>query len=386
MSLKLSNRSDIQTFRALKNVREVNKRIANGEDIIQMHYGQPCFGAPQAVLDLARQNITDDPIQAYTGAVGTVQLQERIARFYNEAYQIPGLDPNRIAITTGSSGAFLFAFLAAFDAGDTVAITTPTYPAYENILNALDINVVRIPTDLDTNYQPTAALLEKSGQKFDGLIVNSPSNPTGCLIDVFELERIARWCDDNDVRLISDEAYHRVTYEDDAASALPFSKNGIITNTFSKYFAMTGWRLGWMVMPDVAMAERVKKLAENFCVSPPTQSQHIAYHILDHLDVLDGYVDHYRKNRDILKAGLPDAGFDKLSPMEGAFYTYVDLSDLTDDSEAFCAKMLNEAKVACTAGVDFDPERGHQTMRISYAGTPEDMVEACARLKAWLGR
>ncbi len=385
MTLKLSRRSDIESFRALKTVREVNKRVEAGQDIIQLHYGQPCFGAPTAVLKTACEDIMTDQRQGYTGAVGTPELQQRIARYYAESYNVPGVDPERIAITIGSSGAFIFAFLAAFDEGDTVAITTPTYPAYKNILNALDIKVLEIPTTIETNYQPTADLLENCGHRFDGLIINSPSNPTGCLIETTELEKISRWCDDNDVRLISDEAYHRITYEQDAATALPYSKTGIITNTFSKYFAMTGWRLGWMILPNTAMAERVKKLAENLFVSPPTQSQRIACNIFDHLDVLDGHVAHYKRNRDILKKGLPEAGFNKLSPMQGAFYTYVDLSDHTDNSEEFCARMIDEAGVSCAAGLDFDTARGHQTMRISYAGPPEDMHEACIRLKKWLG-
>lgn len=383
MNFSPSRRSDIEAFRALANLREVNKRIAAGQDIVRLEYGQPCFGAPAPVLDHARQNLLDDPRQGYTSAVGMPALQQRIARYYAENYGYKNLNPDRAVITIGSSGGFIFAFLAAFDAGDTVALITPTYPAYRNILRSLDINVVEIPASADTNYQPTVELLKNSGKKFKGLIINSPANPTGCMIDKAELKRICEWCENNGVRLISDEAYHRITYGTAAETALHHTPNGIITNTFSKYFAMTGWRLGWIILPEGEMIDRVKKLAENLFVSPPTMSQFIATNIFDHLPALDAYVAHYKINRDILMKGLPETGM-KLSAAEGAFYIYVDLSALTNDSAAFCSKMLDEAKVSCTSGLDFDPIRGHQTMRISYAGKPEDMHEAVKRLKTWL--
>ena len=384
MALKLSNRSSIESFRALENLRLVNERIAKGENIIQLSPGQPCFGAPEAALQYAQDMIKQDPRQGYTDAIGAVFLRDRISKYYSERYNAK-VDASQIIVTVGSSGGFIFSFLAAFDAGDTVAITTPTYPAYRNILKSLNINIVEIPTTSETNYQPTAELLAKSGKKFDGLIINSPSNPTGAMIDEPELKKICEWCDANGVRLISDEAYHGITYETAAQTALKYSKNVIVLNTFSKYFAMTGWRMGWMVVPH-DMADRVKKLAENLLVSPPTISQHLAFKVFDHLDVCDSYVKQYKQNRDILRKGLAEVGFTKLSQASGAFYFYADIQNLTNNSEDFTRRMLQEAKVAMTAGNDFDSARGHGTLRIAYAGAPADMHEAVSRLKGWLAK
>jgi aspartate/methionine/tyrosine aminotransferase len=382
MTLKLSSRSDIDSFRALDNLRIVNEKIAQGADIIRLEAGQPCFGAPDAVLKYAREMIQNDPRQGYTDALGMRLLRDRIAVYYRDTYG-HDLSHERIAVTAGSSAGFIMAFLAAFDAGDTIALCTPTYAAYKNIIKSLDLHVIEIQTTAATNFQPSLALLENSKKKFDGIIINSPSNPTGTLIDPAEFQKIAQWCDQKGVRLISDEAYHGVTYETKAETALKFSDNVIVLNTFSKYFAMTGWRLGWVVTPP-DMAGRMKRLAESLFVAPPTLSQHAAYKVFDHTDILDGYVAHYRQNRDILKTALPQIGFDKLSQADGAFYLYTDISAYTDNSEAFCKDLLDEAGVSATAGVDFDSARGHQFMRISYAGSADDMRAACVRLDYWL--
>jgi aspartate/methionine/tyrosine aminotransferase len=381
---KLSKRSEIETFRALDNLRAVNVRVAKGENIIRLEAGQPCFGAPEAALKYAQEMIKNDPRQGYTDALGMTLLRDRIALYYRDEYGVD-FDYNRVTVSVGSSGGFILALLAAFDAGDTIALTTPTYPAYRNMLKSLNLKIVEIETSAQNNYQPTAELLEKSGKKFDGLIITSPSNPTGAIIDEPELKKICEWCDAKGVRLVSDEAYHRITYEKPAQTALKYSDNVIVLNTFSKYFAMTGWRMGWVVVPE-NMTDRMKRLAESLFVSPPTISQHLAYKIFDHLDVLDGYVAHYKKNRDILLAGLPKAGITKLSAAQGAFYFYADLHHLTNDSEDFCRRMLDEAGVSATAGIDFDSARGSATMRISYAGAPEDMSAACERIGGWLGK
>ena len=384
MALKLSNRSNIQGFRALENLRIVNELQSNGADIIRLEAGQPCFGAPQSVLDAAKQNIDDNPIQGYTDAIGTVMLRNRLAQYYQDTYN-QTVSPDHFCLTTGSSCGFILAFITAFNAGDTVALTTPTYPAYRNILKSLDINVIELPARAEDNYQPTAELLEEHSKThaFDGLIINSPSNPTGTMMDETQLKNICEWCDQKDIRLISDEAYHGITYETPAQTALAYSKTVIVLNTFSKYFATTGWRMGWLIAPP-DMNTRIKSLSENLYVSPPTISQHVALKVLDETKELDKYVEHYKANRNILKSELPKAGLTKLSPMQGAFYTYVDLREHTNDSENFCKRMLHEAGVSATSGLDFDPVRGHQTMRISYAGTPEHMHEACARIKKWI--
>jgi len=383
MPLKNSCRSAIETFRALDNLRLVNQKIKDGADIIRMEAGQPCYGVPKAVIDYAKDCLDNDPIQGYTDALGMISLRERICAYYADYYSITDLSPDQITITAGSSPAFIMALLTAFDAGDKIALCTPTYAAYKNIVRSMDLEIVEIQTGAETNFQPSLELLKNCGKSFDGIIINSPSNPTGTLIDEEEFAKIAAWCDQEGIRILSDEAYHRITYGQKAQTALKFSDRAIILNTFSKFFAMTGWRLGWVITPK-DMNARMKMLAESLFVAPPTLSQHVAYKIFDHLDILDGYVKHYRENHDILKTGLPDAGLAKLSKGDGAFYFYVDISDYSHDSEAFCKAMLEEAGVSATAGLDFDPARGHHYIRMSYAGSPENMREACQRIKNWL--
>lgn len=383
MALKLSDRSQVSEFRALSILAEVAERRKQGENIINLSPGQPCFGAPAPVLRSAQTALENDPIQGYTAAVGISELRHRIAQYYKDTYDCT-IDAKRIAITTSSSGGITIAMLAAFNPGDTIAITTPTYPAYRNIIKAAGLNLVEIETTSETNYQPTAELLAQSGQTFDGLIITNPSNPTGAIISAPELKKICTWCDENGIRLLSDEAYHGITYEEKAQTAALYSDSAIITNTFSKYFALTGWRLGWIVAPD-DMIDSIKKMAENLFVSPPTIAQHVALECFNHLDLLDNYVAHYKRNRDILRTELPKIGMSDLSAAHGAFYFYIGVKDLTNNSEEFCRRMLDEAHVALTPGVDFDKKRGQSTLRISYAGTPEDMYEACARLKKVIG-
>ena len=382
MALKISFRSDIETFRALDNLRCVNEKIANGEDIIRLEAGQPCFGVPQNVLELAKSSIDENPIQGYTDALGTVALRKAISSYYKDYYD-QNISYERIGITAGSSPGLLMTFLACFDADDKIALCTPTYAAYKNIIKSVNLDTVFIQTDASTNFQPTLELLQNAPKKFDGIIINSPSNPAGTIIDEQEFEKIISWCEDNNIRVISDEAYHRITYGNKAQTACKFSDEVIVLNTFSKFFAMTGWRLGWFIVPE-NLISRMKKLSESLFVSPPTISQQLALGIFEHLDELDAYVAKYKENHDIMLAGLPESGLTQLSHGEGAFYLYVNVSEFTDNSEEFCKAMLEEAGVSATSGVDFDPERGHHFIRMSYAGTPEDMKEACQRLKNWL--
>lgn len=379
--LKTSNRSNIAVFKALDILRQVNEREDQGQDIRRMGAGQPCFGAPQAALDYAVEVIKRDPTQGYTEAIGMPSLRERIAEHYKSYYGV-NISASNIVITAGSSSAFILDFIAAFDAGDRVATCTPTYPAYRNILKSLNIEPIEIEAQAKDNYQPTLDLIQNCGQKFDGLIINSPSNPAGTMIDEVELEKICNWCDENGVRLISDEAYHGITYEKKAVTARKFSDSAIILNTFSKYFAMTGWRLGWTVLPD-DLVSPVKKLSENLFVSAPTLAQHVAYKVFDHTDVLDSYVDKYRKNRDIMIKALPEIGLNNFTNAAGAFYFYVDVHNLSNNSENFCTAMLDEALVSTTPGIDFDLTRGHKGIRICYADSEENIIEACNRLKKW---
>ncbi len=380
-TMKTSDRSDVAMFRALDILSQVNEREEQGIDIVRMGAGQPNVGAPQAALEYAISKIQSDPRQGYTEAIGMPSLRERIADYYKSYYNV-SISADNVLIGAGSSGAFIISLLSAFDAGDKIALFTPTYPAYRNMLKALNIEIVEIETNAKDNYQPTLELLNNCNQEFDGMIINSPSNPSGTMISEEELKNICNWCDTKNIRLISDEAYHGITYEEKAQTARKFSKNAIVLNTFSKYFAMTGWRLGWSILPD-ELRNNAKKLSESLFVSAPTISQHLAYKIFDHTDVLDKYVESYKKNREILINELPKAGITDITNAAGAFYVYANVHNFSNDSEALCTKILNEAKVSTTPGVDFDLTRGHNNIRICYADSQENIIEACKRLKNW---
>ncbi len=380
-TMKTSDRSDVAMFRALDILSQVNEREEQGIDIVRMGAGQPNVGAPQAALEYAISKIQSDPRQGYTEAIGMPSLRERIANYYKSYYNV-SISADNVLIGAGSSGAFIISLLSAFDAGDKIALFTPTYPAYRNMLKALNIEVIEIEAHAKDNYQPTLELLNNCNQEFDGMIINSPSNPSGTMISEEELKNICNWCDTKNIRLISDEAYHGITYEEKAQTARKFSKNAIVLNTFSKYFAMTGWRLGWSILPD-ELRNNAKKLSESLFVSAPTISQHLAYKIFDHTDILDKYVESYRKNREILINELPKAGITDITNAAGAFYVYANVHNFSNDSEALCTKILNEAKVSTTPGVDFDLTRGHNNIRICYADSQENIIEACKRLKNW---
>jgi aspartate/methionine/tyrosine aminotransferase len=380
MAPKLSRRGGaVEAFIVMDVMAAAAEKEAVGETVIHLEVGQPSTPAPRGALAAAHAALDADRI-GYVAALGLPALRERIARYYRESYGVD-VDPERVIVTTGSSGGFPLAFLASFDAGDRVALAAPGYPAYRNILAALNLEAVDLPTSAADRYQPTVAALEKVGP-IAGLIVASPSNPTGTMVTRGELAALAGWCEARDVRLISDEIYHGIVYEGEAASAAEVSGSAIVINSFSKYFSMTGWRVGWMVVPP-DLVRPIERLAQNFFISVPTLSQHVALAAFDCRDELDGHVSRYRANRDLLMAGLPAAGLDRLTPAQGAFYLYADVSHLTNDSRDFCRRMLREAGVATTPGVDFDRARGAGTLRISFAGAPAEMEEAVRRLKSW---
>ena len=380
MALKTAKRGAIPPFIVMDVMRAASEREATGKDVLHMEVGQPGTAAPAAVREAARAALQDDRL-GYTLALGIAPLRARLSQHYKNVY---GLDvpSSRIVVTTGSSGAFVVSFLSVFDAGDRVALADPGYPAYRNILKSLNIEVIGIPVGPEDNFQPTPQALAKIEGELDGLIIASPSNPTGTMIGAAEMAALVAYCKERDIRLISDEIYHGVTYEQPACSALAFSDEAIIINSFSKYFSMTGWRLGWMVVPE-SLLRSVECLSQNLFISPPTLSQLAAIAAFDCVEELDGLVANYKRNRDLLLELLPQAGFDKLSKAEGAFYLYADVSHLTNDSQEFCRRCLDETGVAITPGVDFDPERGNQTVRFSFAGPYEDMAEAGKRLIAW---
>ena len=383
MVLKVSRRGAIPPFIVMDVMRAANDRAASGADVLHLEVGQPSTGAPTKVIEAAQAALRGDTI-GYTEAFGVPALRRRIARHYCDFYDV-AVDPARIVLTTGSSGAFLLAFLAAFEPGDRVALASPSYPAYRNILTALDLVPVELPADPAQGYQASVALLEGATRPIDGLIIASPANPTGSMLAREEIVALARYCADSGIRLVSDEIYHGLTYGGIAATtALAASDDAIVVNSFSKYFSMTGWRLGWMVVPP-SLLRAVECLAQNFFISPPSLSQHAALAAFDCDDELRVNLARYAANRAVLLAELPAAGFDRLAPADGAFYLYADIAGLTNDSVEFCRRMLAEIGIACTPGTDFDRARGHAALRISFAGSTTTIAEAARRLKAWRG-
>lgn len=377
---KVSRRSEaVDPFIVMDVMAAAAAKEAAGDTVIHLEVGQPSTPAPKGALAAAHAALDADRI-GYVAALGMPALRERIARHYREQYNAD-VSPERVIVTTGSSGGFPLAFLAAFDSGDRVALAAPGYPAYRNILSALHLEAVDLPTSKADRYQPTVAALEKAGP-IAGLIVASPSNPTGTMVTRGELAALSDWCDGHHVRLVSDEIYHGIVYEGEATSAVKVSSHAIVVNSFSKYFSMTGWRVGWLVVPD-ELVRPIERLTQNFFISVPTLSQYAALAAFDCRDELDAHVARYKANRDLLMAELPAAGLDRLTPAQGAFYIYADVSHLTNDSRDFCKRMLAEAGVATTPGVDFDRERGAGTLRISFAGSMAEMEEAVRRLRAW---
>ena len=380
MALKIARRGAVPPFIVMDVMRAANARAAAGGDVIHLEVGQPSTGAPDAVLRAAEAALRSDKL-GYTEALGLTDLRNRIAGHYRDRYGV-ALDPARVVVTTGSSGAFLLTFLAAFEAGDRIALTSPSYPAYKNILQPLGIEIADIEVGPRTRFQPTVDLLDEAGQ-LDGLVVASPSNPTGSMLDAAAMKTLVTGCSARGIRLISDEIYHGITYDARAVSALEFGDDMIVINSFSKYFSMTGWRLGWMVVPP-DLVRSVECLAQNFFVAPPTLSQLAALAVFDCADELNANVRSYARNRELLLERLPAAGFRDIAPPDGAFYLYADVGHLTNDSAEFCRRMLAETGVAATPGVDFDTTRGNRFIRFCYAGSFGDAAEAARRLESWL--
>ena len=379
MVLKVAQRGMIDPFIVMDVMRAANDLAAAGKDVLHLEVGQPGTPAPQKVIAAAQTALREE-LLGYTDSLGIPELRQRIARHYADLYGVT-VDPARIVVTTGSSGGFLLAFVSAFEPGDRVALAAPGYPAYRNILTALGVEPVLLETTVADRFQPTPKLLQAAG-KLDGLILASPSNPTGTMVGREDLEALVTWCRSAGVRLISDEIYHGITYGAPAVTAAALESDAIVINSFSKYFSMTGWRLGWMVVPETLLRP-IECLTQNLFISPPTLSQHAGIAAFDSGDELESNVARYARNREILLEQLPKAGFDQLAPVDGAFYVYADIAHLTNDSPEFCRRMLTEAHVAATPGVDFDPFSGHKFVRFSFAGTEADMTAACIRLADW---
>jgi aspartate/methionine/tyrosine aminotransferase len=382
VALKVGRRGGLPPFIVMDVMKAAAERQAAAGDVLHMEVGQPSTGAPAGVVAAAKRALDED-VLGYTLALGIEPLRRRIARHYRDYYGLD-VDEARIAVTTGSSGAFLLSFLAAFDPGDKVAILRPGYPCYRNILGALGIEAVDVPVGPETRFQPTPALLDGAGgAALDGLLVASPANPTGSMLSEAEQAAIVGYCRERGIRYISDEIYHGITYGGRAATALAHGDETIVINSFSKFFSMTGWRIGWTVLPE-SLVRPFERLAQNLFISPPSLAQHAALAAFDCTAELEANVRRYAANRELLLLELPKAGFDRLAPADGAFYLYADVRRITNDAERFCREMLQATGVAATPGPDFDPVDGRAYVRFSFAGATEDMAEAARRLNAWL--
>ena len=375
----------VPPFRAMAISRLASQMDGAGRRILHLEVGQPSTGAPASARAAAAQHLAEARPLGYTDAAGLPALRERIARHYADRYSVP-VDADAVLVVSGASAGFTLAFLAAFDAGDRVAVLEPGYPCYRNTLLAFGMEPVPIPVGPQTRWAPTTALLDAAGH-LDGLVIASPSNPTGTVLDAAALGEVSAWCARNGVQLIADEIYHGITYGAPAPTALAVTRDALVVNSFSKYFSMTGWRLGWTVVPD-HLRSAVERLQQNLYICAPHVSQVAGRAAFDDTAELDGHVLRYAANRAVLVDGLQSAGFTDLADADGAFYVYADAGHLLERSgepgtSALCHRWLEEIGVATTPGLDFDLARGERFVRFSYAGREEVIGAACELLTRW---
>lgn len=377
-----SERSGIASFIVMDVMRAAAAKEASGARVIHLEVGQPATPAPRAAIEAAKRALDVDAL-GYTLALGMPALRARIARHYKDRYGVD-LSPQRVVVTSGSSAAFVLTFLALFDAGARVALPSPSYPCYRHILTALGQQPVPLETDQDSRWMPTAHQIELAAERggLDGVLIASPANPTGTMLEPARLAEIIEACRRRKLWFISDEIYHGLTYGRPAESALQVTEDAVVINSFSKYFSMTGWRIGWMIVPT-GLVRSVERLAQNLYISAPAISQVAAIGAFDGTEELEANRRVYATNRAFLLNELPAVGLDKIVPADGAFYLYVDVDRYSDDSPAFAKTMLDEIGVAVTPGVDFDETRGRHFIRLSYAGATAEMAEAVRRLQAW---
>jgi aspartate/methionine/tyrosine aminotransferase len=384
--MQVAQRSNVPPFHVMDLLAAAQRRQLSHGDLVNFVAGQPSTGAPRAVREEAKR-LLDEENLGYTVATGVPGLRQAVADHHRRTGGID-VSLDDVVITTGSSGGFLLAFLAAFEPGDRVVMARPGYPCYRNVLTALGCEVVEIDCGPETRFQPTVEQLAAVPGPVAGLVVASPANPTGTMLLPDELDTIARWCEDSAVRLVSDEIYHGITYggETQHRSAWHTSRTGVVFGSFSKYFSMTGWRLGWMLVPE-DLRRPVDVLTGNFTICPPVLSQYaaIAAFTPESYAELDGHVARYATNRALLLDGLPTLGIKNLAPADGAFYVYADIGHLTDDSHAWCLRLLDETGVATAPGIDFDTSRGNEFVRFSFAGGAAEITEGIDRLGQWLG-
>jgi len=383
--LKASARSDVPPFMVMDVMAAAARIEAAGGHVIHMEVGQPEHAAPRTALAAAQAALTGSRLD-YTSALGIPSLRQRIARYYRDTQDCV-IDPDRIVVTTGSSGAFILAFLALFEPGDRVAVTVPGYPPYRHILSALGCDVVPIETSAASRHALTGDMLLAAHRKapLKGVLVASPANPTGTMMTREALAGLITAAESEGIRFISDEIYHGLDYAFPAVTAASLSPHALVINSFSKYFCMTGWRVGWMVVPD-ELVRPIERLQQNLAISVPTLSQIAAEGAFDGTAEMDDVKHGYEINRRLLIDGLPKAGLKRFLPVDGAFYLYADVSDFTHDSLDFAKRMLEQAHVAATPGVDFDPVHGRAFVRFCYAGSAPDMTEAVERIGQWLAR
>ncbi len=381
--LEPSRRSDVPPFMVMDVMAAAARIEAAGGHVIHMEVGQPATGAPKTAIAAAHAALESGRID-YTSALGIPSLRARIARHYRDAYGCD-VSPERIVVTTGSSGGFVLAFLSMFEPGDRVAVTVPGYPPYRHILTALGCEPVLIETTNETRHALTGEALLAAHRKapLKGVLVGSPANPTGTMMSREALAGLIAASEDAGIRFISDEIYHGLDYAFPAVTAASLSEHALVINSFSKYFCMTGWRVGWMVVPDV-LVRPIERLQQNLSISVPSLSQIAAEAAFDGAAEMEEIKHGYQENRRILIEGLPKAGLSKFLPADGAFYLYADVSDFTSDSFEFAKQMLEQAHVAATPGLDFDPIHGRSFIRLSYARSADEMREAVDRIAHWL--
>jgi aspartate/methionine/tyrosine aminotransferase len=385
---RAADRAGIAPFHVMEVMKAAGERARRGADVLHLEVGQPSTPAPGAVIDAAGRALRSDPLH-YTDALGTAELRAAIARWYADRYGAV-VDRERVAVTTGASGGCLLAFLACFDIGDRVAVASPGYPCYRHILRSLGVDAVEVPVGPASRYQLAPDLLDEAvaaGGPLAGVVLASPSNPTGTMVGDRGLARLAAWCEAHDARLVSDEIYHGITFGAPATTALAHDTQAVVVSSFSKYFSMTGWRVGWLVLPP-ELVEPVERLAQNLTVAPATLPQRAAVAAFAATAELDAHVLRYAGNRDVLIDGLAALGLDA-APSDGAFYLWVPVADhpvlgAAGGSPRLCARWLDETGVATTPGIDFDPTRGDGFVRLSFAGSRADMVEAVRRLGIWM--
>jgi aspartate/methionine/tyrosine aminotransferase len=380
-----SKRSNVPPFMVMDVMAAAAALEAKGARVLHMEVGQPAAPAPATARQAAQAALSTGHI-GYTETLGIPALRGRIARHYGDTYGLV-LDPARVVVTTGSSGGFVLAFLSLFEPGDRVALASPGYPPYRHILSALGCEPVLIETNEATRWALSAKALiaEHRKKPLAGLVVASPANPTGTMMDSGALANLIAAAEGEGIRVISDEIYHGLDYAFAAETAAKLSERALVINSFSKYFCMTGWRVGWMVVPE-ALVRAVERLQGNLAISVPTLAQVAAEAAFEGRAEMEAVKHGYEENRRILTEGLPKAGLDKFLPVDGAFYLYADISKFSGDSLDFAKRMLNEAHVATTPGIDFDPVNGHNYLRFCYAGSAADMREAVERIGAWLDK